>query len=88
MMSSAARKKADPCFPAVYGLISARVYHGKRIISTELDAQTGTGGAPATGQRPNPGLGQGGSIGTSFQCRPAHIPTAEAEYQTGGRRIY
>ena len=60
MMSTAARKKADPCFPAVYGLTSARVYHGKRIISTEFDTQTGTGSAPATGQRlrSRPGAGR------------------------------
>lgn len=51
MMSTAARKQADPCFPAVYELASARVYHGKRIISTEFDTRTGTGSAPATGQR-------------------------------------
>ena len=57
MMSTAARKKADPCFPAVYGLTSARVYHGKRIISTEFDTQTGTGSAPATGQRLRSRLG-------------------------------
>lgn len=35
---------------------------------------------------PCPGLGQGSSIGTSFQCCPALIRTAEAEYQTGGRK--
>lgn len=53
-MNTAARKQVDPCFPTVHRLTSARVYHGKRIISTELDAQTGTGGAPATDQRPRP----------------------------------
>lgn len=35
---------------------------------------------------PGPGLGQG-SIGTSFQCCPVLIRTAEVEHQTGGRRI-
>lgn len=59
-MNTAARKQVDPCFPDGHRLISARVYHGKRIISTELDAQTGTGGALATGQRPRsrPGAGR------------------------------
>ena len=58
IMSTAARKQANPCFPTVYELISAKVYHGKRIISTEFDTRTGTGGFHATGQRPDPGLGQ------------------------------
>lgn len=59
-MNTAARKQVDPCFPDGHRLTSARVYHGKRIISTELDAQTRNGGAPATGQRPRswPGAGQ------------------------------
>ena len=60
MMCTAARKQVDPCFPDVHRLTSARVYHGKRIISTELDARTVSGGAPATGQYPwsRPGAGQ------------------------------
>lgn len=59
-LNTAARKQVDPCFPAVYRLTSARVYHGKEIISTEFDTQTVSGGAPATGQRPwsRPGAGQ------------------------------
>lgn len=50
-LNTTARKQVDPCFPAVHRLTSARVYHGKRIISTKLDAQTVSEGAPATGQR-------------------------------------
>ena len=59
-MNTVARKQVDPCFPDGHRLTSARVYHGKRIISTELDAQTGIGGVPATGKRPRsrPGAGQ------------------------------
>ena len=44
-LNTAARKQVDFCSPAVYRLTSARVYHGKRIISTELDAQSVSGGA-------------------------------------------
>lgn len=51
-LNTAARKQVDPCFPAGHRLASARVYHGKGIISTELDEQTVSGGAPATRQRP------------------------------------
>ena len=59
-LNTAARKQVDPCSPVVHRLTSVRVYHGKTIISTELDARTGIGGAPATGQRPRtrPGAGQ------------------------------
>lgn len=59
-MCTVARKQVDPCFPDVHRLTSARVYHGKRIISTELDARTVSGGASATGRCPwsRPGAGQ------------------------------
>lgn len=60
-LNTAARKQVDPCFPAVHRFTSARVYHGKRTISTKLDAQTVSKGASATGQCPGPGLGQGRS---------------------------
>ena len=51
-LNTAARKQVDPCFPAIHRFTSARVYHDRRIISTELDKQTRAGGAPATSQRP------------------------------------
>lgn len=59
-LNRAARKQADPCFPAHHRFTSARVYHGKRTISTKLDAQTVSEGAPGTGQcsRSRPGAGQ------------------------------
>lgn len=59
-LNTAARKQVAPCFPVVHRLTSARVYHGKRTISTELDVQTGPRGAHATGQRlrSRPGAGQ------------------------------
>lgn len=34
-LNATARKQVDPSFLAVYSLTSAKVYHGKRIISTE-----------------------------------------------------
>ena len=80
LLNTAARKQVNPWFPAVPRFTSARVYHGKRTISKKLDTQTMSEGAPG------PGLGQG-SIGTSFQCCPVLIRTAEVEHQTGGRRI-
>ncbi len=86
-LNTAARKQVDFCSPAVYRLTSARVYHGKRIISTELDEQTGPEVLPQPDSSPGPGLGRGSFIGTLFQCCPARIRTAEAEDQTGGRRI-
>ena len=44
-LNTAARKQVDPCFPVVHRLNYARVYHGEKIISTELDAQSVSGGA-------------------------------------------
>ena len=58
-LNTAARKQVDPCFPAVHRFTSARVYHDKRTISTIVDAQTGPGGATATGRRPRSRLGAG-----------------------------
>ena len=59
-LNTAAQKQVDLSFPAVHRFASVRVYHGRRIISTELDKQAGTGDAPATSQClwPRPGAGQ------------------------------
>ena len=84
-LNRAARKQVDPCFPAVHRFTSARVYHGKRTISTKLDAQTVSEGAPATGQRTWSRPGTGRFHRYFVQCCPTLIRTAEAEYQTGGR---
>lgn len=56
-LNAAARKPVDPCFPAVHRFTSARVYHGKRTISTKLDTQTVSEGAPGIGQCPVPAWG-------------------------------